>query len=387
MPSRWLLLIVYVCFVSIGLPDAVMGTAWPELRRSLGLPLESISVVVMTFTLCGALSGFVAGPLIQRWGTGPLATVSCALTGLALLGYASAPSLFWLVAMAVPLGLGCGAVDSGLNHFVASHYSAKHMNWLHACWGVGAMLGPVILGAAISGGNWRLGVLLIAMLQLVLAAVLLVSLKLWRMLPSQPVRTEQDDPSDRGRPAPSAPSVWALGLAPVGFFFYVAAESGVGLWLASVLVEQRGFLAAQAAFWVAVYFGSIMLGRFAVGLVAERWGNRRLVRAGVMLALGASGLFLWPGPAWLSLIALAALGLGLAPIYPSLMHEASRRFDPDLARRVIGWQAGTAYLGMAFCPPAMAALVAAWGLAAVFPAVLLLLLLLWVSTEVLDSLT
>jgi fucose permease len=333
------------------------------------------------------LSGFAAGPLLQRWGTGPLAMVSCVLTGGALLGYASAPSLYWLIAMAVPLGLGCGAVDSGLNHFVASHYSAKHMNWLHACWGVGAMLGPVIIGAAISGGSWRQGVLLIAVLQLALAAVLLLSLKMWSLVPEQASAASSAAPAESALPTATQPKVWALVLAPAGFFFYVAAESGVGLWLASVLVEQRGFSAAQAAFWVAVYFGAIMLGRFLVGLVAERWGNRRLVRFGVWLGLLASALFLLPGPAWLSLLALSALGLGLAPIYPSLMHEASRRFAPDLARRVIGWQAGTAYLGMAFCPPAMAALVLAWGLGVVFPAVLALLLLLWLSTEWLNRLT
>jgi fucose permease len=383
-----LLLIVYVCFVSIGLPDAVMGTAWPEVRRTLSLPLESVSVIVMAFTLCGALSGFTSAPVIKRWGTGRLAAVSCALTGLALLGYASAPHLPSLVAMAVLLGLGCGAVDAGLNHFVAERYQAKHMNWLHACWGVGAMVGPLILGAAIEWGNWRTGVLWIGAVQIALALVLFLSLRLWSFAPAPTAHRPAEQASEL-LPSISAspPSRWALFCAPVSFFFYVAAESGVGLWLASVLVEQRQFSASLAALWVAVYFGAIMLGRFFVGLIADHWGNRRLVRAGAALAFCGVLLFLQAPSMTISLLALAMIGLGLAPIYPSLMHEASRRFSADWARRVIGWQAGTAYLGMATCPPLMAGLVAAYGLGVVFPAIALLLLLLWCSTEILNSLT
>jgi fucose permease len=385
--ARLLLLMVYLCFISIGLPDAVMGTAWPEVRRSLALPLESISFVVMTFTLCGALSGFLAAPVIARLGTGRLAALSCALTGLALLGYSHAPSLTWLVLMAAPLGLGCGAVDSGLNHFVAERYSAKHMNWLHGCWGVGAMLGPLTLGAAIAGPGWRAGVFWIGGVQLMLAVVLLASLRLWLLAP-EPHSTNQAVQGTAQRVSPTnTPSRGALFLAPLGFFFYVAAESGVGLWLASYLVERRQLAASLAAVWVAVYFGAIMLGRFAVGLVADRWGNRRLVRMGAILALLGTVLFISSSVMAVSALALALIGLGLAPIYPSLMHEASRRFSTDWAQRVIGWQAGTAYLGMAICPPLMAGLVAAYGLGIVFPVIACLLLLLWGSTEVLNSLT
>lgn len=388
MAASLLLLIVYVCFVSLGLPDAVMGTAWPEVRRTLSLPLESISVIVMAFTLCGALSGFTSAPVIKRVGTGRLAAISCAITGLALLGYASAPDLTWLVAMAVMLGLGCGAVDAGLNHFVAERYQAKHMNWLHACWGVGAMFGPLVLGAAIEWGSWRIGVLWIAAVQIALALVLFLSLRLWSFAPAPIAHHSAAQASELRESVPaSPPSRWALFCAPASFFFYVAAESGVGLWLASVLVEQRQFSASLAALWVAVYFGAIMLGRFFVGLIADRWGNRRLVRAGAVLAFCGVLLFFQAPSMAISLLALALIGLGLAPIYPSLMHEASRRFSADWAQRVIGWQAGTAYLGMATCPPMMAGLVAAYGLGAVFPVIALFLLLLWCSTEILNSLT
>jgi fucose permease len=400
--ARFLLLIVYLCFISVGLPDAVMGTAWPEVRRTLSLPLESLSVILMAFTLCGAVSGFGSGPVVKLLGTNRLAALSCALTGLALIGYANAPHLAWLAVMAGVLGLGCGAIDFGLNHFVAERYAAKHMNWLHACWGLGAMSGPLILGAAIAQSGWRTGVLWIAAVQMTLATVLLLSLKLWAFAPEKQIHspttggdlnaqgTDQASDADgqrRSISSKASPSPWALFCAPMSFFFYVAAESGVGMWLASVLVEQRDFAASRAALWVSVYFGAIMVGRFLVGLIADRWGNRRLVRHGAMLAFSGVMLFLLSPAVAVSLLALALIGLGLAPIYPSLMHEAARRFSPDWAWRVIGWQAGTAYLGMATCPPLMAWLVTTFGLGAVFPLIAVLLLLLWASTEILNALT
>jgi fucose permease len=400
--ARFLLLIVYLCFISVGLPDAVMGTAWPEVRRTLSLPLESLSVILMAFTLCGAVSGFGSGPVVKLLGTNRLAALSCALTGLALIGYANAPHLAWLAVMAGVLGLGCGAIDFGLNHFVAERYAAKHMNWLHACWGLGAMSGPLILGAAIAQSGWRTGVLWIAAVQMTLATVLLLSLRLWAFAPAKNVHAQEAkapsdepgadpafDPDSQPRIVASnvSPSPWALFCAPMSFFFYVAAESGVGMWLASVLVEQRDFAASRAALWVSVYFGAIMVGRFLVGLIADRFGNRRLVSGGTILAFCGVLLFMVSPAVPISLLALALIGLGLAPVYPSLMHEAARRFSPDWVRRVIGWQAGTAYLGMATCPPLMAGLVSAYGLGAVFPLIAVLLLLLWVSTEVLNALT
>jgi fucose permease len=385
-----LLGIIYVSFISIGLPDAVMGTAWPAVRETFGQPLEALSGIVIAFTISGALSGFAGGPVLKRLGTGPVAAISCALTSLALIGFAISPSFVWLIVLAVPMGLGCGAVDSGLNNFVAQHYSARHMNWLHGFWGVGVTLGPLILGAAMAGdGGWRRGALTLGLMQLVLTVVLFSTLRLWRHAPPAHAAHAEATASDAA-PAysrPLAPRPLAVWLAPLTFFVYVAAEGSVGLWLASILVGSRQFTPAQAGVWVSVYFGAIMTGRFAVGLVTHHFGNRQLVRLGIAVSLSGALLFALNGPSWMSFAALALTGLGFAPIYPSLMHETARRFAPDLTRVVIGRQAGSAYIGAAFLPPALGVLAAWAGLPVVIPTIAALLLVLLAITEALNRLT
>ncbi len=393
----FLLGIIYVSFISIGLPDAVMGTAWPAVRQTFGQPLEALSGIVIAFTVCGALSGFFGGPVIKKLGSGLVTAISCLLTGLALMGFAVVPSFVWLVVLAVPMGLGCGAVDSALNNFVAQHYSARHMNWLHGFWGVGVTVGPLVLGAAMaSPAGWQRGALTLGLMQLALAVVLGLTLHLWKQAPNASVHPDADsahannphanNPHANNAPA-RATSTLAVWLAPLTFFLYVAAEGSVGIWLASILVGSRQFTPAQAGLWMSVYFGAIMTGRFAVGLVAHHWGNRALVRAGIVVSTLAALLFALNGPTWLSLLAVVLMGLGFAPIYPSLMHETARRFAPDTARLVIGRQAGSAYAGAAVLPPLLG-LFAAWaGLAVMMPAIAFMLLVLLAFTEWLDRLT
>jgi fucose permease len=286
--------------------------------------------------------------------------------------------------------LGCGAVDAGLNNFVAQHYSARHMNWLHGFWGVGVTIGPLILGAAMAGsGGWQRGALTLGLMQLTLAVVLLCTLRLWHQAPAAhaPHTEDHANPSATPRWVSQAPKPLALWLAPFTFFVYVAAEGSFGLWLASILVGSRQFTPAQASVWVSVYFGAIMTGRFAIGMVADHFGNRRLVRWGIALSLVGALLFVANGPTWLSLTALALVGLGFAPVYPSLMHETARRFAPDVARAVIGRQAGCAYVGAAFLPPLLG-LLAAWaGLSMVVPMIAGFLVLLWLLTEALNRMT
>jgi fucose permease len=381
-----LLAIVYVSFVSLGLPDAVMGVIWPAMRADMGQPLAALGVLTLTMTVCAALSAGFAGRIVSRVGTGVVVAASCLMTALALVGFSVAPSFAWLVLLGIPLGAGGGAVDASLNHFVAAHYSSRHMNWLHGFWGVGATTGPAVMGLALaSPGGWTRGMLALGLAQLTLAALLWATLSLWRRERSQPA-----DPAATGEP----PMVFkpvarrALWLAPLCFLFYVAAEMGTGLWAASILVNDRGISLAQAGFWVSLYFGSITAGRFGVGLVSERQGNRRLVRLGATLALAGAALFALPGlPALLSLAGLVLMGLGCAPVFPSLMHEAARRFPADVARTVIGRQMMAAYAGGSVIPAAFG-LLATWvGLGAVMPVVMLLLIALLWATRALDRLT
>ncbi|UCU96070.1 MFS transporter [Hydrogenophaga taeniospiralis] len=386
MAHLLLLAIVYVSFVSLGLPDAVMGVIWPAMRADMGQPLAALGVLTLTMTVCAALSAGFAGRIVARMGTGVVVAASCLMTALALVGFSVAPSFAWLVLLGIPLGAGGGAVDASLNHFVAAHYSSRHMNWLHGFWGVGATTGPAVMGLALaSPGGWTRGILALGLAQLTLAALLWATLSLWRRERSQPA-----DPAATGPP----PMVFkpvarrALWLAPLCFLFYVAAEMGTGLWAASILVNDRGISLAQAGFWVSVYFGSITAGRFGVGLVSERLGNRRLVRLGATLALAGAALFALPGlPALLSLAGLVLMGLGCAPVFPSLMHEAARRFPADVARTVIGRQMMAAYAGGSVIPAGFG-LLATWvGLGAVMPMVMLLLIALLWATRALDRLT
>jgi fucose permease len=377
-----------VSFISLGLPDGVMGAAWPAVRVDFGQPLEAVGIFTLTGTLCAAAASYFAGPIVKRIGTGLVVAVSCLMTGLALVGYSIVPSFAWLVVMAVPMGLGAGTVDASLNHFVAAHYSSKHMNWLHGFWGIGATAGPLIMGWAVaSAAGWTLGARTIGLMQLALAVVLFLTLSLWSR--EQVLAPTAEENSASAESASFKPvQTLATWLAPCTFLLYVAAEMGTGLWAASILVTGRGMPLAQAVVWVSVYFGAITVGRFGVGFIANKLGNRKLVQIGIGVATLGATLFAaygWVGDA--SLAGLVLMGLGCAPVFPSLMHETARRFPDDIASKVIGRQMMFAYAGGSVIP-AVFGLIAAWaGLAAVMPVVAALLVALLFITTWLDSLT
>lgn len=361
--SLLLLLVIYLGFMSLGLPDGTLGVAWPAMYLDLQLPLGLAGTVMTVATLLTATAGFSSGWIIARWRTGPVVLVSGLLTASGMLFLAKAQGGLWLYAAAVPLGLGAGAVDAGLNGYVARHYSGRHMNWLHACWGIGATSGPFIIGWALGHGHgWRGGFLLISGIQGSLALLFLLTLGLWGKVPERRFG-DQHTGTDR---VPTTPAQSFAGwLSPVIFALYVAVECTTGLWAGTIMVVQRGFAPETAALCSAGFFGSLTAGRIAVGFVAERWGNRLLVDGGAVLAalglmvfaLGAGGL---PG----SLMGLALAGLGLAPIYPGLMHEVPRRFAPAAVQTVIGRQSGGASFGAAVLP-AVAGWVAQQNLVAV----------------------
>ncbi len=380
-----LLGIVYVSFISLGLPDGILGVAWPAIRADMDQPLAAVGVVTITMTACAAAASFLAGPLAKRVGTGLVVAISCLMTALALIGFAYAPSFVWLVALGIPLGLGSGAVDTSLNHFVAAHYSSRHMNWLHGFWGVGATTGPLIMGVALaSSTGWTAGTQAIGLVQLCLAVVLFSTLTLWSQERSTPSAGDAEHVTPKFKPVRPL-AVW---LAPTSFLFYVAAEMGTGLWAASILVTDRGLSPTQAGVWVAVFFGSITAGRFGVGLIANRLGNRKLVQLGIAVAIAGAILFAAHGVLGAaSQFGLVLMGLGCAPIFPSLMHETARRFPDDVARTVIGRQMTFSYIGGSVVPASFG-LLATWaGLGAVMPVVVVVLIALLAITTVLNRLT
>jgi len=375
-----------VSFISLGLPDGVMGVAWPAVRVDMGQPLAAVGVFTLVGTVCAAVSSYFAGAIVKRVGTGAVVAASCLVTALALVGYGYAPSFAWLVALSIPMGIGAGAVDTSLNHFVAAHYSSRHMNWLHGFWGVGATLGPLIMSWAVANpAGWTLGTRTIGLMQLALAVALFLTLALWAR--EKATHTE-DANAESATPLFKPLHPQALWLAPTCFFLYVSAEMGTGLWAASILATDRSMPLAQAGVWVSVYFGAITVGRFAVGLVANWLGNRKLVQLGICVAALGAALFAahgWVGDA--SLAGLVLMGLGCAPIFPSLMHETARRFPEDVARKVISRQMIFAYIGIAVIPAAFGVLATWAGLAVIMPVVVALLLAMLVVTTWLDRLT
>jgi MFS family permease len=386
MPHRLLIALIFLAFISLGLPDALLGVGWPAMRRDMAQPLEAVGMVTIVLTISAVISAQFSARLAQHWGTGVVVAASALTTALALVGMALAPSFAWLVLLAVPLGLGGGAVDASLNHFVAQHYSARHMNWLHGCWGIGATAGPLIISTALATqGGWRAGTGVLAALQVSLAVLLWSSLRLWGNAGAQ-ANTPTDATS--AHPAAAAPRRLASWLSPLIFLVYVSAEIGTGLWAASILFEGRGVALKDAGIAVSCYFGAITVGRFAIGSLANRIGSRRLIRFGIAGATLGACLFALPAaPAWLWFVGLMLMGLGCAPIFPSMMHETAARFAPELAQRVIARNMSFSYAGGSITPAALGVLAAWAGLHWVMPVVLVLLLALAAGTEWLNRLT
>jgi fucose permease len=260
-----------------------------------------------------------------------------------------AQGLSMLLITAIPLGFGAGAVDAGLNGYVARHYSGRHMNWLHACWGIGATCGPLVMARALStDGGWRTGYMVIGSVQLTLAILFFLTLGLWSQVPERRIETAHDEAA-ANVPKAGANS-FAGWLSAVIFAIYVAVEMTTGLWANSILVVARGIPPQSAALCAAAFYASITFGRIGVGFVVDRWGNRRLVTIGAILALSGAGLFGFANNTPTAALALIMLGLGLAPIYPCLMHEVPRRFTPEAVQIVIGRQSGAAAVGAATLP-------------------------------------
>lgn len=356
-----LLLVIYLGFISLGLPDGTLGTAWPAVYPELNLPLGLAGTILTVATVLTGISGFSSGRIVGRWGTGPVVLVSCLLTASALLLLSRAQGAAWLYAAAVPLGLGAGAVDAGLNGYVAKHYSGRHMNWLHACWGIGATAGPFVIGWALANGHgWRGGYLAISSVQFSLALLFLITLGLWAKVPERVAK--------RGDAMVKTPTLaansFAGWLSPVIFALYVAVEFTIGLWAGTVLVVRRGISPETAALCTAGFYGALTAGRIAAGFVVEHWGNRRVISGGVVTAVAGMAGFTFSTEPLLAAGSLAVTGLGMAPIYPGLMHEVPRRFAPESVQTIIGWQSGGASFGAAVLP-ALAGWVAQHSLAAV----------------------
>ena len=340
-----LLTVIYVAFISLGLPDALLGVSWPLMHQEFAAPLSMAGWIFMTIAGGTILSSLFSGKLLEHFDTKQVTFGSTLLTALCLFGFYWAPSIGWLFVLAIPLGLGAGAVDAALNHYVAEHYEAHHMNWLHCFWGIGATGGPLVMASVLSENGWRDGYLIIASVQFGLALVLLLSFPLWRQK-GQPFTDRQEAAvTTLEQKLP-----FGISYALVTFLLYCGVEALIGLWTSSYLVQMKQFSIATAAAWVSIYYGSITLGRFVSGFLSFRFTNRQMIRLGQSLALFGSIFFFIPSPTTM-LIGLIFIGFGLAPIYPSMLHDTPNRFGSAQSKRLMGLQMAFAYTGSTFLPP------------------------------------
>lgn len=377
-----LLLMIYLAFVSLGLPDALLGSAWPIMYQEFAVPVSYSGTVFMI--ICGGtiLSSLNSEKLNRRFGTGKITAISVLLTAIALFGFSISHSFLMLCLFAIPYGLGAGSVDAALNHYVALHYSSRHMSWLHCMWGLGASVGPYIMGFVLQRGEpWNRGYLIVSIIQFTLAIILFCSLSLWKKnqeeLTENAASTAKQEDSQQNNSlqeatseespkqeslSSEAPKQRALSLKEVfaipgakeslaSFYGYCALEQTVGLWAGSFMVLALGMEEKLAASYVALFYFGITFGRFLSGFFTMKWKDEQMVLGGSAIVFFGIFLLFTPWSKALVLPALILIGLGCAPVYPSVIHSTPYNFGVEHSSALIGAQMAAAYVGTLIMPP------------------------------------
>ncbi|PFG36928.1 fucose permease [Flavimobilis soli] len=354
-----LLSIIYVAFVSLGLPDSLVGAGWPVMHKDLGVPLAFAGIVTMVIASGTILSSLASDRLTRRFGAGLVTATSVGMTAAALIGF-SLSDQFWMICLwAIPYGLGAGAVDAALNNYVALHYAARHMNWLHSFWGVGASISPFIMSYALtSGQGWSGAYRTVGLIQVVLTVALVATLPLWRRVDTLRAPDAADVPpepqADDAAPLSLARALRIPGVAPVlvAFFAYCALETTAMVWASTYLVTERAVDPATAAAFASLFLLGVTGGRFLAGFVADRIGDRLLIRWGfTTVGLGTVMVLLPLGTDVVALAGLVIAGLGCAPIYPAIIHSTPANFGRENSQAIIGVQMAAAYVGSTLAPP------------------------------------
>lgn len=380
-----LLIIIYLAFISLGLPDSLLGSAWPSMYQELGASVSWAGIITMIIAAGTIVSSLASDHLTRKLGAGKVTAISVGMTAVALFGFSISNS-FWLLCLwAVPYGLGAGSVDAALNNFVALHYPARHMSWLHCMWGLGASIGPVVMGWAVAGGlKWNGGYQTISIMQVVLTAVLIFSLPLWRkMQKSHAVKTGDDSEVSEKNPGrhytlPQLVRLRGVKEVLICFFCYCALESTAGIWAASYCTLYHGISPERAARWASLFYMGITAGRFVCGFITMKVNDRNMIRLGQVVTAVGIVCILLPIGGNVLFAGLILVGCGCAPIYPSIIHETPINFGADLSQSVIGVQMAAAYVGTCLVPP-LFGLIAQYiniGLYPVFMAVILILMVI-----------
>lgn len=345
-----LLAIIYLAFISLGLPDSLLGSAWPVMYKELNAPLSYAGVISMIISIGTIISSLFSDKITHKLGTGMVTASSVLLTAGALFGFSISSSFGMLCLFSIPYGLGAGAIDAALNNYVALHYNSRQMSWLHCFWGVGASISPYIMGYALSTGQgWRNGYRIVSIIQFFLTFVIFLSLPLWK-------RKSSTSPDSEDYEAPlglaDAMKIRGVILVLISFFAYCAFENTCGLWASTYLVEYRGLDSQTAASFASFFYLGITLGRFITGFFADKLGDRTMIRLGLTITF--TGVVFIALPLSTNAVSLAGLlitGIGAAPVYPAIIHSTPHNFGKENSHAIIGIQMACAYVGSTFMPP------------------------------------
>ena len=341
-----LLPLIYLSFISLGLPDGLLGAAWPSMYTGLGVPVSGAGILSAIICVGTILSSLATDRLTRRLGTGKVTAISIALTAAALIGFSLSHEFWLLCLMAIPYGLGAGSVDASLNNYVALHYSSRHMSWLHCMWGIGAATGPYLISIVLTGGlSWNLGYQIVGLLQILLAATVFFSFPLWKNAPGE---TDRNDPPLtllQTLKIPGAKEVM------VTFFCYCALEQTAALWCGTYLTLHAGLPEEGAAAFASLFFWGITLGRAVSGFVTMKLNDTQMIRLGMVIIAFGIVILLLPLSIYSSMVGLLLVGLGCAPIYPCIMHATPTHFGAERSQTLMGIQTASAYVGTALMPP------------------------------------
>lgn len=374
-----LLAVIYLSFISLGLPDSLLGSAWPSMYPEFSVPVSYAGIISMIIAAGTIFSSLQSDRLTKKLGAGRVTAISVGITCAALFGFSFSHSFVLLALWAIPYGLGAGAVDASLNNYVALHYKSRHMSWLHCMWGVGASLGPYVMGYAIGHGQgWNMGYRYIGFFQIVLTAILIFSIPLWKKNTTE--AADASDKSDAPEKPLSLPEIFRIPGAKevmITFFCYCAIEQTTGLWAASYLVLRWNVNAETAAGFASMFFIGITIGRAINGFLTFKLSDTALIRLGQAVILCGSLMILIPISSSVALAGLIVIGLGCAPIYPSVIHSTPAHFGADKSQAIIGVQMASAYMGTLLMPP-LFGLIANYISITLFPVYLILILVLMV---------
>ena len=391
----FLLALIYLEFISLGLPDSLLGSAWPQMHLDLGAQLSMEGIISMLISCGTVISSLFSEKIIYKFGTGMISAVSTLLIAVALFGFSVSGNFYMLCFLAIPYGLGAGAIDAALNNYVALHFASRHMSWLHCFWGIGAAVGPYVMGVAMSlGKGWRGGYLAISVIQLVLTIVLFAALPLWKI--NQEKNEESITEKKEPKKLKEIFKIKGVAFVLIAFFCYCAVEQTTGLWASSYFVINRGLSNHTAASFVGLFYIGITGGRFLSGFIADKFGDKKMIRLGICGILIGVVFLLIPANQLFSsykmlkeifpLIGLGFVGFGCAPIYPSVIHATPDNFGKENSQAIIGIQMAFAYMGVIIMP-ALFGIISQYITIALFPIyIMLITLVMFIMSEKMNKL-